>query len=83
MKVIGLISDIKYLVEIDKTEIEKFLNLYYNKMNKLKVGDDVDLSKGYDWAAETKQALDQTQKFFKTNIKTINAITKAFLLDKE
>jgi len=47
-------------------------------MPNLKVGDEVDLGKGYDWYAETKTALAETKSFFKSNIKTINAITRAF-----
>ena len=82
MKVLGLAGSTKYVVEIDKVEIEKFLNLYYNKMDGLKVGDEIDLGKGYDWAKETEQASRETQQFFKSNIKTINVITRAFTLNK-
>jgi len=83
MKVIGMIDTKKYLVEVDRVEIEKFLNLYYNEMKKLNVGDEVDLGKGYDWYIETKKALDVTRDFFKSNAKTIDAVTKAFINDIE
>ncbi len=79
MKVIGKVDRTKYLVEIDHIEIEKFLNLYYKKMEQLQVGDEVDLGKGYDWYQETKKALNTTIDFFKSNAKTIDVITKAFI----
>jgi len=76
MKVIGLVNDRKYLMEVNKNEIEKFMNLYYNGMENLNVGDEVNLGEGYDWYTETKN-------FFRANIKTINAITKTFINDVE
>jgi len=78
MKVIGLISSKKYIVEIDKSEIEKFLNLYYNKMATLRVGDEIDLGKGYDWYYEIRTALAEARTFFSVNVDTINGITRAF-----
>ena len=81
MKVIGMIDTKKYLVEIEHTEIEKFLNLYYDNMKALNVGDELDLAKGYDWYIETKNALDITRNFFKSNAKTIDAVTRAFIND--
>lgn len=78
MRVIAKIEDKRYLCEIEHTELEKFMNLYYCNLKELKVGDSIDLSTGYDHFKDTKEALEQTQKFFKSNIKTIEAITNAF-----
>jgi len=83
MKVIGLIDSKKYLMEVNKDEIEQFMNLYYNKMENLNVGDEVNLGKGHDWYYDTKKALDATKNFFESNIKIINVITKAFINDAE
>ena len=79
-KVIAKITDEKYLIEVNHSELEKYLDLYYNNMKRLKVGEEVDLSKGYDWYHKTQDALKQTQKFFKANQENLEAITNAFLL---
>ena len=81
MKVIGKVSNTKYLVEVEHVEIEKFLNLYYRKMKQLEVGDEIDLGKGYDWHDQTKRALNLTRDFFRANAKNIDAITRAFISD--
>ncbi len=50
MKIIGESGNNKYICIVDHYEIEKFLNLYYDKLKKPKIGDEIDLSRGYDWA---------------------------------
>ena len=79
MRVIAKVEEKKYLCEIEHTELEKFMNLYYRNLKELKVGDSIDLATGYDHYKDTKEALEQTQKFFKSNIKTIEASTNAFI----
>lgn len=74
MKVIGKIDGDTYLCQIRHGELEQFMNLYYGKMDRLQVGDAVDLSKGYDFYRETKEALDRTEQFIKSNKDVINAI---------
>jgi len=80
MKVIGTVNNNTYLCEVSHTELEKLLNLYYKKKNKLEVGETIDLGIGYDWYRDTKDALDETKRFFKNNINNINAITRAFTI---
>jgi hypothetical protein len=76
MKVLGTTGDYtsKYICEVSHSEIERFLNLYYNKMGKLKVGDEVDLGRGHDFARETKSAMEKTQAFIESNKAIIEAI---------
>lgn len=74
MKVIGKIENKQYICEVSHRELEKLLNLYYNKMEELKVGDEIDLGKGYDFMNETKEALSITKKFIDGNKKVIESI---------
>lgn len=74
MLIIGKISDREYICEVTHTEIEKFMNLYYNNMKKLKVGDEVNLGKGYDFASQTKDAMKKTEDFIAGNKGIIEAI---------
>jgi len=80
MKVLAKIDSKKYLCEISHHEIEQYLDLYFDKLKELKVGDEVDLGDGYRHFQKTKSALDSTQDFFKKNIDNIKAITNAMLL---
>lgn len=79
MKVIGIVEHNKYICEINHEEIEKFLDLYYNKKEKLYVGESIDLGKGYDWHSKTKSALEKTENFFQANAEIVEVITDAFL----
>lgn len=74
MKVIGIGDHGKYLCEVDHTELEKFLNQYYGDMKRLKISDEVDLGKGYDFAEEAKSACRATEEFIKNNSKMIRTI---------
>ena len=74
MKVIGKIDNGKYICEITHTEIEKFLNQYYNNLERLKVGDEIYLGKGYEFMNETKSALKETKKFIEANADIIKKI---------
>jgi len=83
MKILGKSGDEydkKYICEISHSEIEKFLHLYYNKMDEPKTGDKIDLGDGYDYYSKTKSALEETQKFFKSHADVIRAITDGLLL---
>jgi len=75
MKVIGVVQDEVYICQLTHKEIEKFLNLYYNKMGKIKVGDDIDLGKGYDFHNDAINALKKTEEFIRGNKHIIEAIT--------
>jgi len=74
MKVIAKIESRRYVCEISHDEIEKFLNLYYNKLKTMEIGQEFDLGKGYDFAEETKEALKKTEEFIKANEKVVSAI---------
>jgi len=39
MKIIGTVSNKTYICEVTHTELEKFMNLYYDNLKTLKVGD--------------------------------------------
>jgi len=80
MEVLGKGSDDSYICKVSHTEIEKFMNLYYGKMGRLKVGESVDLGKGYDFMADTKDALRKTQAFIESNQEVIQAITSGILV---
>ena len=74
MLIIGKISDREYICEVTHTEIEKFMNLYYNDMGKLKVGDEVNLGKGYNFSVQIKDAMKKTEDFIAGNKEIIEAI---------
>ena len=76
MKVIGAISDRHYICEVTHAEIEKFMNLYYcnNNMKTLRVGEEVNLGKGYDFASQIKDAMKKTEDFIAGNRGIIEAI---------
>ncbi len=73
MKVIAM-GDGHYVCTVTHTELEKYLNLYYDGLKRLKIGDSVDLSKGHDFHREAKDALKKTEEFINANQKTINSI---------
>ena len=74
MKIIGKVKDDQYICEVSHTEVEKFLGLYYGKMQRLKVGDDVDLGQGYNYAGQISDAMKKTQEFIDGNKKIVKAI---------
>ena len=78
MKVIATkgTSSKTYICEVNHTELEKFLNLYYGNMDRLKEGDEINLGTGYDFHSDTKIALQTTEKFIKDNKQVIKGILK-------
>jgi hypothetical protein len=56
MKVIAKASEDKYLCEIKHEELEKFMDLYYGRMDRLAVGEEVDLAQGYNFAVRIEAA---------------------------
>lgn len=81
MKVIGKVKDDTYLVEINHTEIEKFLGLYYNNLKRLEVGQQVDLGKGYDYAREIGDSMKATREFVQSHQKVVNAIINGLRIE--
>lgn len=80
MKVIGKINSESYICEVSHTEIEKFKNLYYNKLHTLKVGDSLDLGAGYDFYVDTVRALNKTEELISSNKKVVEAILNGITL---
>ncbi|OHD24889.1 MAG: hypothetical protein A2Y38_16285 [Spirochaetes bacterium GWB1_59_5] len=76
MKIIAHIEDETFVCSVTKKEIEQFLNLYYNKMGKLKVGDEVDLGQGYKFHQEAIDAMKKTDAFLSANKSVMEAIFK-------
>jgi len=74
MKVIGKISSDKYICEVSHRELEKFLNKFYGKLDRLDIGDQIDLERGYDFADDIVLQFRKTQEFIKAHEKVINAI---------
>ncbi len=72
MKVIGKAESDIYLCQVSHAEIEKFLNLYC--MDRLKVGDVVDLGQGYNFCQKTRDALNKTEEFIRSNKDVIEMI---------
>ena len=79
MKVIGMTDD-EYICTIRHAELEKFLNQYYGKEPKLKVGSVIDLGRGYDFKEETINALKETEKFIKANQSIITGVLNGITL---
>lgn len=78
MKIIGIADGPsyarQYICTVNHTELEKFLGLYYDKLNQLKVGEEVDLGKGYDHASEITSAMRATQELIKAHQPVVTAI---------
>ena len=73
MKVVGKTED-GYICEVNHSEIEKFLNLYYGKLQRINIGAIIDLGKGYDFYQDTKKCLEITQNFINSNKNIIESI---------
>ena len=56
MKVIAKSNDSTYICEVSHTELEKFLDQYYGRMQKLSVGQEINLGQGHDFAARIESA---------------------------
>lgn len=81
MKVIGKKSSSVYICEVDHTELEKYLNLYFDKLKKLDVGQDIDLAKAYDYSGEICSALESTREFISSNKKIVEAILNGLSIE--
>ena len=76
MKVIGEGQNGTYICEVQHTEIEKFMDLYYHKMDRLKIGDEIDFGEGYDFAQKAQSAYESMRKLVEDNKQVIKAIIK-------
>lgn len=73
MKIIGKTQS-NYIAEVNHAEIEKFMGMYYGKMDKLDIGEEVNLGKGYDFSVDISSSMNKTQEMIKANKKIINSI---------
>lgn len=55
MKIIGF-QDKSYIAVITHEELEKVFDKYYGKLNRLQVGDDINLGEGYNFRSDIKTA---------------------------
>lgn len=80
MKIIGK-TDNGYIAEISHIELEKSADKYYGKLEKLKVGDNYDLGKGYDFRNDLRRASDamtDASKAYQDAVKTMSAFALMF-----
>lgn len=56
MKIIGKVDHDTYLAEVTHTELEKLANKYYGRMDRLEVGEQVNLGAGYDFRKDITDA---------------------------
>lgn len=56
MKVIAKANDSKYICEVSHEELEKFMNQYYGSLEKLSVGQEVNLGQGHNFAVRIEDA---------------------------
>ena len=74
MLVIAKKNQDTYICELSHTELEKFMDLYYNHLKYLDVGQEFNLGEGHDFHRDTLDALKKTQEFIKSNEKIIHTI---------
>jgi len=80
MKVIAKATNDTFICEVSNSELEKFMNLYCGKMQKMQVGQEIDLARAYDFARDTRDALKKTSEFIGANAKVIEAILNGVTL---
>ena len=76
MKIIGIQVDRTSLAVVTKVELEKSFNLYYGKMNSLKVGDEMNLGQGYDFSSEIRHACSEMTNAMKSFEAAKNTLMK-------
>lgn len=85
MKIIGITSETsysrEYICTVTHSELEKFLALYYDKMKTLKIGEIIDLVKGYDYHSDIASAMETTKKFIADNQKVVTAILNGLRIE--
>jgi len=82
MKILGTTGSEAFICEVSKSELEQFYNCYYHKKHEelgyisdFKVGQNIDLGKGYNHLSEIQNALSEIKSFVKANEKIIQAIS--------
>lgn len=80
MKIIGKVNDETYLAEVSHKEIEKVLDKFYGKLQKIGVGEIINLSDGYDFRTDIKAACSEMAKATKQFEKSQAALLKFALM---
>jgi len=69
-----------YICEVSHGEIEKFYNKYWGQMQKLEVGDILDLGKGYDFHQKTQEALIKISGFIEAHKDVVKVVTEGLTI---
>lgn len=59
MKIIGKGDNGEYICQVSHSEIEKCFDKYYNKLEKLDVGQSIDIGEGYNFRNQIKDLCDK------------------------
>lgn len=62
MKIVARITEDDFICEINAYELQKFMGTYYSCNHGLKVGEVVDLGKGYDHTVKIAESLSAMEK---------------------
>jgi len=74
MKVIAKVQDGKFLCEVTNREIKEFMNTFNEGSMNMRVGQIIDLGKGYDFARDAIDAMKKTNDFISSNKEVIRTI---------
>jgi len=74
MKVLAKIESGKFLCEVSDHELRKFMKTFGNFQ--MRVGENIDLTKGYDFASDAIEAMKKTNEFVSSNKTIIKTIIK-------
>lgn len=83
MKIIGKAAEYgdEWICTVTKSELEKFLGLYYGKMPPIKTGDVIDLGRGFDHASQICSAMKTTREFVQANQAIVTAIMQGMSIE--
>lgn len=59
MKIIGKGDNGEYICQVSHSEIEKCFDKYYNRLEKLNVGQSIDIGEGYNFRNQIKDLCDK------------------------
>lgn len=80
MKIIGKSNGDKYIAEIEHYEIERFLDLYYDKLKMLKPGDEIDLGEGYKIEEKLRKVFDAYSSLIASHSEAIKSLTRGVMV---
>jgi len=83
MKILGIINNERYICEINHSELEKYLNLYYGKLRRLRPGEVVELDKGYEFHRRIVEEYSKYRQFVKANQESLRKGLLDFIIKAE